>query len=105
VGQGRPGFRNYLSVEGERIFEEMKRAGVLNFEMETATLLTLSRIFGLRAGSVCSVIANRVTGAWGDGGGVEQACLVAAEAVKRLTLWDERAAQGERRNLITADLS
>lgn len=105
VGQGRPGFRNYISFEGERVFEEMKRAGVLNFEMETATLLTLSRIFGLRAGSICSVIANRVTGAWGDNGGVAQACLVAAEAVKRLTLWDQRVAQAGRRSIIAADLS
>jgi uridine phosphorylase len=91
VGQGRPGLNNHMSLEGERIFEEMKRAGILNFEMETAALLTLARIFGKRAGSICSVIANRVTGEWGDDGGIETACRIGAEAVRRLTAWDQAA--------------
>lgn len=52
AGQGRPGFNGYVAPEGERILEEMKRAGVLNFEMETAALLTLARIYGLRAGAI-----------------------------------------------------
>ena len=90
VGQGRPGYNDYMSLEGERIFEEMKRAGVLNFEMETAALFTLARLFGFRSGSVCSVIANRITGVWSDSGGIERACTVAAEAVVRLTEWDAR---------------
>ncbi len=90
AGQGRPGINDYVSLEGERIFDEMKRAGILNFEMETAALLTLSRLFGFRAGSICSVIANRITGVWGDNGGIERACRVAADAVKQLTDWDIR---------------
>uniref|UniRef100_UPI0013DBF7D9 nucleoside phosphorylase n=1 Tax=Serratia marcescens TaxID=615 RepID=UPI0013DBF7D9 len=45
---------------------------------------------GLRAGSVCSVIANRVTGQWGDNGGILRACQTGAEAIRRLTLWDNR---------------
>jgi uridine phosphorylase len=91
VGQGRPGFDGYKSLEGERIFDEMKRVGVINFEMETAALLTFARIFGKRAGSICSVIANRVTGEWGDHGGIKDACLIGAEAVRRLTVWDQAA--------------
>jgi uridine phosphorylase len=91
VGQGRPGLNGYMSLEGERIFEEMKRVGILNFEMETAALLTFARIFGLRAGAICSVIANRVTGEWGDDGGIETACRIGAEAVCRLTAWDKAA--------------
>jgi uridine phosphorylase len=95
VGQGRPGLNGYRSLEGERIFDEMKRVGIINFEMETAALLTFARIFGKRAGSICSVIANRVTGEWGDHGGIKDACLIAAEAVRRLTLWDQtRSAAG-----------
>lgn len=92
AGQGRPGFREFMSLEGERILEEMKRTGVLNFEMETSALLTLSRIFGFRAGSVCSVIANRITGTWGSNGGVELACRAGADAIKRLTVWDAKTA-------------
>jgi len=88
AGQGRPAFKHYKSPEGERIFEEMRRAGVLNFEMETAALLTLARLYSLRAGSVCSVIANRISGDWGDHGGIERACLAGAEAVRRLAVWD-----------------
>lgn len=102
VGQGRPAYNDYMSPEGERIFEEMTRAGVLNFEMETAALLTLSRLFGLRAGSVCSVIANRVTGIWADNGGIERACLVAAETVKNLTAWDAKTAKVGAKTLTTA---
>jgi uridine phosphorylase len=99
AGQGRPAFDDYMSPEGERILEEMKRAGVLNFEMETAALLTLARLFGKRAGAICSVIANRITGEWGDNGGVGLACRIAAEAVTRLAAWDAsqeklRAASG-----------
>lgn len=104
VGQGRPGFNDYMSLEGERIFEEMKRAGVLNFEMETAALLTLSRVFGFRAGSVCSVIANRITGVWSENGGIERACLVGAEAVKRLTDWDTKAKAAGRTTLTVSSI-
>jgi uridine phosphorylase len=103
AGQGRPGYNDYTSLEGERIFEEMKRAGVLNFEMETAALLTLSRLHGFRAGSICSVVANRITGVWGENGGVARACQVAADAIRRLTDWDLKAAAANRRNITTSD--
>lgn len=99
AGQGRPAFRHYKSPEGERIFEEMKRAGVLNFEMETAALLTLARLYGLRAGSVCSVIANRISGEWGDQGGIDRACRTGAEAVRRLAAWDAASAKLGRATL------
>jgi uridine phosphorylase len=89
VGQGRPGLKDFISPEGQRVFEEMTRAGVLNFEMEASVLFTLSRIYGLRAGAVLSVIANRVTGTWGDGGGVELACRVGADALVQLARWDQ----------------
>jgi uridine phosphorylase len=101
AGQGRPGFNGYVAPEGERILEEMKRAGVLNFEMETAALLTLARIYGLRAGAICSVIANRITGVWDESGGVARACLIGAEAIRRLAEWDQRAGEAGRM-LITA---
>jgi len=104
AGQGRPGINGYLSLESERIFEEAKRSGVLNFEMETAALLTLSRLHGFRAGSICSVIANRITGVWGENGGVARACQTAAEAVYRLTNWDAKASSADRRYISSADI-
>jgi uridine phosphorylase len=104
AGQGRPAYKGYMSLEAERILEEMKRAGVLNFEMETAALLTLARLYGFRAGSICSVMANRITGVWNENGGVARACQVAADAVKRLTDWDMKVRQAERRNITTRDI-
>lgn len=103
AGQGRPAYNGYVSLEAERILEEMKRAGILNFEMETSALLTFARLYGFRAGSVCSVMANRVTGVWGDNGGVARACQVAAEAVKRLTEWDVRSQRAGRTNITSLD--
>lgn len=89
TGQGRPSFGGYLPAAAEAIIPELQQAGVLNLEMEAATLFTLSRIFGLRSGAVCAVVANRVTGEWQETG-VENACLLAAEAVAILAEWDRR---------------
>lgn len=42
--------------------EDLRKREVLNFEMETSTLFVLSKVGGLRAGSVCAVYANRAKG-------------------------------------------
>ena len=39
--------------------EEWKKLRVLNFEMESASLLTICSVFGLKAGAVCGIIAQR----------------------------------------------
>jgi len=59
-GQGRPGFQNHLPSFKEKILQDLQKAKVLNFEMEASCLLTLASIFGVRAGAVCVVIADRV---------------------------------------------
>jgi uridine phosphorylase len=81
AGQGRANPAGYEPPDVRAVLEEMRGAGVLNFEMEGATLLTLARLLGLRAGQLCSVIAHRLTGEWTDAGGIERACRVASEAV------------------------
>lgn len=96
AGQGRAAFDGYESPEGQRLYDEMRRAGVLNFEMEASALLTLARLAGQRAGSICSVIANRITGEWADDGGIERACRVASEA---LVLLAAREKPGSERKL------
>ncbi len=62
AGQGRqvPGFP---TVEPDKV-ERLHRAGVLNLEMEMSVYLALARIssYSLRAGGVCAVFTNRVTG-------------------------------------------
>ena len=58
-GQSRPGFKNYTQSFHAKKIQDLKNAGVLNFEMEAATIFTLSGIYGLRAGAVLTVVADR----------------------------------------------
>lgn len=67
----------------------LQEAGVLNFEMETATLYTLASLYGLRAGSVCAVYANRCTDEFKPQAGEENAIKIANEAIKILYEWDK----------------
>ncbi|MGH2534332.1 MAG: nucleoside phosphorylase [Thermomicrobiales bacterium] len=91
TGQGRPSFEGYFPAHAQSLISELQHARVLNLEMEAATLFTLARLFGLRAGAVCAVVANRVTGDWDEGTeGIERACRVASEAVRILAEWDRR---------------
>lgn len=89
-GQGRPGFNNYKQSFMETIMSDMQKAGVMNFEMEAATVLTLSSLFDLRAGAIFTAVANRVKDQFAyKGRGVEQSIEVATEATKILHRWDE----------------
>jgi len=67
LGQGRPGLKGYTQSFSRDIMPDLQAARVLNFEMETASLFTIAGIYGFRAGSVCAVYANRVTGEFGVG--------------------------------------
>jgi len=87
LGQGRPGLNGYFPSFARNILDDLKQARVTNFEMEAATLFTLANIYGLRAGCVCAVFANRVTNEFGKAG-EKEAALVASEAVKILAEWD-----------------
>jgi len=79
LGQGRPGFENYKQVFTDTILPMLQRANVLNFEMEASCLFTLASVFGLRAGCICAVFANRETGEF-EVRGEEDAARVASEA-------------------------
>lgn len=58
AGQSRPSFGDYVGVAHDRV-ERLHAMGVLNFEMESATVFTLSSLFGLRGGSACIIVADR----------------------------------------------
>lgn len=91
TGQGRPALNNYLPSFKEHILSDMQAAGVKNFEMETGALFTFAGVFGKRAGSVCVVIANRVTDEFEMKEEFEKrAGLVASRAVVILAGWDEK---------------
>jgi len=74
----------------EDLLPTLQKAKVLNFEMETATLFTLASLYGLRAGSVCAVYANRCRNEFKSGAGEENAIKVANEAAKILYEWDAK---------------
>ncbi|USZ72587.1 nucleoside phosphorylase [Natronosalvus halobius] len=62
AGQGRPGFDGFEAAGTDDLIDELTEANVANIEMEASAILTIANVYGLRAGAVCSVYANRVTG-------------------------------------------
>ena len=88
LGQGRPGLKGYTQSFAREIMPDLQAARVLNFEMETASLFTIASVYGFRAGSVCAVYANRVTGEFGMGKGEMETAEIATEAVKILARMD-----------------
>ncbi len=92
AGQGREGFDGFEAAGSETLVEDLKNANVMNIEMEAAAILTLANVYGLRAGAVCSVFANRETGEFmteGESVAAETASL----AVKLLAKMDEVKAE------------
>ena len=87
AGQNRPA-ASASRMEG--LLPTLQKAKVLNFEMETATLFTLASLYGLRAGSVCAVYANRCRNEFKSGAGEENAIKVVNEAAKILYDWDAK---------------
>mgnify|MGYP000183124450 FL=1 len=88
TGQGRAGFRGYEWSRSKQVLADLKSMGVLNFEMEASVIFTLAGIYGLRAGAVCAVFANREENEFGVAG-EHEAAAVACEAVRILSEWDE----------------
>jgi len=89
AGQNRPTVKGCPS-RMENLLPTLQEAGVLNFEMETATLYTLANLYGLRAGSVCAVYANRCTNEFKPEAGEENAIKIANEAARILYEWDTK---------------
>ena len=82
-GQARPGFNNFTQSKFENKIQDLQHAGVLNFEMEAATILTLAGLYNLRAGAVFAVVADRNKNEFVYAG-IEDSILIANEAVKIL---------------------
>jgi len=90
AGQGRPGFEGFAAAGSDEIVENMAEAGVLNFEMEASAILTLANLYGLRAGAVCTVYADRTGGEFRTTG-ESRAAETASLATALLARMDERA--------------
>ena len=81
--QGRTGFRSLPRTPDTYLPEELRALGILNIEMEASTLLTIARLYGLRAGAICAVYPD---GADGDPVPEGQAASIAVanDAIRRL---------------------
>ena len=88
-GQGRPGFKGYTQSFIQTRVDDLRRARILNFEMETSCLFTLCGLYGLRGGSVCTAFANRNKDQFAYGG-IERSIQVANLAVQILHKWDQK---------------
>ncbi|CCQ98064.1 conserved hypothetical protein [[Clostridium] ultunense Esp] len=90
-GQGRPGYKGYSQSFMQTLLSDMQAAGVLNFEMEAATVLTISSLYNLRAGAIFTVIANRVDNSFEyTGKTVDHSIEVANLAMQILWNWDKK---------------
>jgi uridine phosphorylase len=94
AGQSREGFGGFRARGATGDIEELKDAGVLNFEMEASAILTLANIYGLRGGAVCTVYADRTTGEFRVAG-EHRAARTASLAVAKLASMDERVAESD----------
>ncbi|WP_275883708.1 nucleoside phosphorylase [Halorhabdus sp. BNX81] len=90
AGQGRPGFEGFEARGSDELVGELRDANVLNFEMEASSILTLANLYGLRAGAVCTVYANRVTGEF-QTEGERKAAKTASTAVSILASMESDA--------------
>jgi uridine phosphorylase len=104
AGQNRPTPKTPAS-RTEDLVSTLQTAGVLNFEMETATLYTLACLYGLRAGSICAVYANRRTDKFKPDAGEKDVIKIANEATKILYEWDEKKRKKGKRWLFPSLLT
>jgi uridine phosphorylase len=87
AAQSRPAFADYQGLDSDRV-EKLRRMGVMNFEMEAATIFTLTSLFGLRGGAACIVIADRFRNQFLTEGADETLARLGAEATAVLAEQD-----------------
>ena len=92
AGQGRPGFDGFEAARSNQLIDDLREANVANIEMEASAILTLANVYGLRAGAVCTVYANRETGEFRTEGEA-RAAETASLAVKLLARMDQIKAE------------
>lgn len=96
AAQSRPSFKGYEGLHPDRV-ETLNAMGVLNFEMEAATVFTLCSLFGLRGGAACVVIADRFRNEFKPEGADTTLARIGAEATVVLADMDRsKAATGRR---------
>ncbi len=76
-------FTGYVCKAFRESMAEWQQLGVLNYEMETAALFVTAQALGLKAGAVCGVVAQRLSGEGVNSGAVYQKALHFQEAAVR----------------------
>lgn len=95
-GQNRDGYGGYRQSWFQDRYEDLRAANVVNYEMEAATVLTLSSLFRIRAGAIFTVIGNRVTDEFSYEG-VEKSIEAASLAATILHNWDQKKKDKNKR--------
>lgn len=96
AGQSRPSFGGYPGDVAGRV-DELQAMGVLNFEMEAATVFTLTSLFGLRGGAACVVVADRFRNEFRPEGADGVLARLGAEAIAALAAMDGQARRAGKR--------
>ncbi|ELY53056.1 nucleoside phosphorylase [Natronococcus jeotgali] len=89
AGQGRPGFEGFEAAGSTDLVEQLAEANVKNIEMEASAIMTLASVYGLRAGAVCTVYADRQGGEFSTEG-ESRAAETATLATHLLARMDEK---------------
>ncbi|MFP8952584.1 nucleoside phosphorylase [Natrialbaceae archaeon A-arb3/5] len=89
AGQGRPGYDGFEAAGSADLVEQLVDANVKNIEMEASVICTLANVYGLRAGAVCTVYADRNGGEFRTEG-ESRAAETATLATHLLAKMDER---------------
>ncbi|GAC1445771.1 MAG: uridine phosphorylase [Chloroflexota bacterium] len=87
-GQSRPAFGGYGGVVSDRV-DRLQAMGVLNFEMEAATVFTLCSLLGLRGGAACVVVADRFRNEFRHEGADDLLAQIGAESILALSRHDK----------------
>lgn len=99
VGGGRPSVGGYMQPWNIEIAGIYNRAGVLNADRESASIVTLSSLFGRRGGSICSVADNICTGnKFTAGAGHNNAIDIALEGCAVLNIMDQEKLKNNKKN-------
>lgn len=80
AGQGRPAAG--VQFHQDDLIDRYKTMRIINMEMEAETVFTLGSLFGVYAGSICAVHANRESDEWMQdfSGPQKQMCEIALES-------------------------
>lgn len=95
-GEGRSTFKGYRHSAMDDYITDMQAAGAYDWDNETAPILTLCSLYGLRAGRINVVVDDPETGAFNPAG-EEQLVVTALDAIRILAAWDKKKVESGAR--------